>query len=125
MLKLSNTAKKMMVVVLALVGLFILASVVYYRSFAFLPFAIGALLGGGLNVLKIILLNRIVEKTVAGNADVTVRSFYAQYFLRLFLTIGVLLAAVWVPFISLWGAAAGVISFPIAAYSMRFFKPQD
>jgi len=76
-------------------------------------------------VVKIILLNRIVEKTLAGDAGVTVRSFYAQYFFRFLLTIAVLLAAVFVPFISLWGAAAGVGTFPLAAYSMKFFKTED
>jgi len=125
MVKLSNTAKKMMMVVLILVGVFILASAVYYRSFAFLPFAIGAILGGGLNVVKIFLLNSIVEKTVAGDIGVTTRSFYGQYFFRFFLTIAVLALAVWVPFISLWGAAAGIVTFPIAAYSMSLFKLQD
>jgi len=125
MVKLSNTAKKMTMVVSVLIGVLILASIVYYRSFAFLPFAIGAILGGGLNIVKILLLNRIVEKTVSMDPSVTVRSFYAQYFLRFILTIGVLLAAALVPFISLWGAVAGVGIFPIAAYSMSLFKLED
>jgi hypothetical protein len=125
MVKLSGTAKKMMMVVAVLVGVFILASALYDRSFGFLPFAAGALLGGGLNIVKIVLLDRIVAKTVAQDVTVTTRSFYAQYFLRLFLTIGALVLAVFVPFISPWGAAAGVISFPLAAHAMRFFPHQD
>ena len=125
MVKLSGTAKRMMMVVLVLVALSIIASAVYYRSFAFLPFAAGALMGGGLNVVKILLLNRLVERTVAGDAGVTVRSVHAQFFLRFILTIAVLLTAALLPFISLWGAAAGVITFPFAAYSMKFFKHED
>ena len=125
MVKLSNTAKKMMMVVWILVGVFILASVVFYRSAGFLPFALGAILGGSLNTVKIILLNRIVERTTAMDPSVTVRSFQAQYFLRFILTIAVLVTAALVPFISLWGAAVGVGIFPIAAYSMGLFKIED
>ena len=125
MMKLSDTARKMAGVVCVLAAVFIIASAVFYRSFAFLPFAFGVLLGGGVNLVKIILLNRIVERTIAMDVSVTVRSFYGQYFLRFFLTIGVFVVATQVPVISFWGVAAGVITFPLSAYSMSFLKPRD
>ncbi|MCL2567823.1 MAG: ATP synthase subunit I [Oscillospiraceae bacterium] len=125
MYKLSGTAKNMILVVCILVVVFIIASAIFYRSFAFLPFAVGAAMGGALNVLKIFLLNRAVERAASGDPTVTSSGFLGAYFLRFLLTAAVLFLAVIVPFISLWGAVAGVLTLPLSAYSMHFFPHQD
>ena len=125
MVKLSGTAKNMILVICILAAVFIIASAIFYRSFAFVPFAIGVLMGAGTSVVKIILLNRIIERAVAGDPQVTGRGFTGQYFLRFVLTGVMLLVAAVVPFISLWGAAAGILTLPLSAYSMHFFKHQD
>ena len=132
MVKLSITAKNMIFVVCVLVLVFIMASAVYYIFFtdegplAFLPFAVGAVMGGGANVVRIFLLDRLVARTTEEvNFGVTKNTFILQYFLRYLLIVLVLLIAVLVPFISLWGAAAGVITFPLSAHVMLLFKQRE
>jgi len=97
--------------------LLVLASIAYYRSLAFAPFALGALLGTSLNVLKVIMLDHTVKKIInieAKNAGNYVRF---QHFLRFLLTGLVFLLAVLFPsFLNIWGVAAGVLTFQIATY---------
>ncbi len=98
----------------------ILISVAYYRSMNFLPFLFGVLSGSALSILKVFLLEHTVnmaltmEKTRAG-AYVSI-----QYILRFLLTGIVLYFGAVVPQVSLWGVAAGILSFQLAAYNLKF-----
>jgi len=94
----------------------IVASIIYYRSFAFLPFAFGALLGAALNILKVVLLDHTVKRVIAmgnKNAESYVRF---QHFLRYLLTGLVFLASALLPFINIWGTAAGICTMQIAIF---------
>jgi hypothetical protein len=90
------------------------------------PFALGVALMAGLNVAKVCLIERTVKKTVeiekAGSGRTYIR---LQYFARFGLTAVVLIVAALAPFIDIWGAVAGVMSFQIAAFSLKFMNLEE
>jgi len=121
---LSDIAKRMLLVVGALWLLLVAASAIYYRSMDFLPFALGALLGVALNVVKILMLDRAVKNAVRMDEVRAGGYIRLQHFLRLMLTGLVFVLAALVPFISLWGAAAGVLTLQVALFFAKRF-PND
>ena len=125
-MKLSAPAQKMIWVLLASLPLLTGGAAVFYRSWAFLPFAGGALLGAALGIAKVVLLDRAVKKIAAMDAARAGNYARAQSFLRFLLTALVLavpaFANRWgLPIGVFWGAAAGVLVYQLAVYSMRLF----
>ena len=120
----SDIAKRMMLVVGALWLALVAASAAYYRSMDCLPFALGSLLGVALNVLKIVMLDRAVRRAVQMEEASAGGYVRMQHFLRFLLTGVVFLAAALVPFLSLWGAAAGVLTLQVALFFAKRF-PND
>ena len=119
--ELSSIASKIKSATVILLLLLIAASAAYYRSFAFAPFAFGAILGAGLNVVKITMLERAVVKAVGMEKKDAGNYIRFQYFLRLLITGLVLILSATLPFISIWGAAAGIFTMPPATfYAKRF-----
>jgi len=90
------------------------------------PFALGVVLMAGLNIAKVHLIERTVRKTVeiekAGTGKTYIR---LQYLLRFGLTAIVLIVAALTDFIDIWGAAAGVLTFQIAAFSLKFMRLEE
>jgi len=121
----SEIAKRMMTVVCILFLLLIAASIVYYRSTAFLPFALGCLLGTALNVVKIILLDRTVGKMVHMAKEDAANYARLQHFVRYLLTGLIFLASALISFISIWGTAAGIFTFQIAMYLTKYTLKAD
>jgi len=110
----------MIFVLCILMAIIVVASAVYFRSFAFLPFAAGVLLVVALNIVKVIMLDRAVDKALTMTEGKDAGSYMRfQYFLRLILTGAVLIFAAISPYIELWGAVVGVFTMPVAAYSMK------
>ncbi|MCL2699168.1 MAG: hypothetical protein FWE68_02560, partial [Defluviitaleaceae bacterium] len=102
------------------------AGAVYYRSFEAVPFAIGTALGIGLNIVKVIMLGNAVDSAVKMTDGKAAGNYIrTQYFLRFVLTGAVLVFAAVVPFVSLWGAAAGVLTMPFAVMSMKWLAQDD
>ena len=116
---LSDLSKKILFILGALLLLLILASIAYYRSLAFLPFAAGALLGVALNALKVIMLDRAVKKAIAMEKKSAGNYIGVQNIVRLLLTGLVLVLSAVLPFLNLWGAAAGVFTLQIALFLMK------
>ena len=145
--------KMVMIAALILVA----AGAVYYRSFAVIPFALGVLATSGLNILKLRMLERTVQKVIYMEDQETGKNLIRlQYLLRYFLTAVVLVAiglihnftspppfysdrdwyiAVWAalfpaapeslltaPFISMWGALAGIFTLQLSVILVRSFK---
>lgn len=119
-MEMSGIKKKMTITICILFIVFSLASVIYYRSLDCLPFIIGALLGCAVSIAKVILLARAVDKSLEKDTKTAGNYVRLQHFLRLLLTGAVLLLAALVPGINLWGAAAGVLSFQVAIYLLKF-----
>ena len=115
-MKLSKIAKKMIFTVSILLLVIFAASFAYFRSLSFFPFALGALSGVSLNVFKIIMLDRVVDKAIQMEEKKAGNYIMIQYLLRFVLTGLVLVASHFIPFIELWGTAVGVLTMPIAAF---------
>ena len=116
---LSSTVKRMRLIIFLSAGVFIAGGVAYYRSSAAFPFAIGVVLTAGLNVVKVIMLERTVSGVTTKDAADVKRYVRFQYLLRYLLT-GITLAfAALAPFVNLWGAIAGIFTLQIAAFAMK------
>jgi len=110
----------------------IVAGVLIYRSLEALYFAFGVILTSSLNVLKIIMLERTVNKVVGMDEPDAGKNYVRlQYLLRYILTGAVLLAAglisvyVHPPFINIWGAVAGIFTLQIAVISVRAMRMDE
>jgi hypothetical protein len=90
------------------------------------PFCLGVILMAGLNVAKVFLIERAVNRTVEIGSVRSGKTYIRlQYFLRFFLTGVVLIVAALTPVIDIWGAVAGVLTFSIAALSLKFMKIEE
>jgi len=128
---LSDIAKKMLLAVGCALPLLVAGAAVWYRSWAFLPFACGALLGTAAGAGKVLLLERAVKK-ISAMDDPAQAGNYArlQSLLRLAITGATLLIPAiairfGLPAGALWGAAAAVLVYQLAIYSMKFFAKKQ
>ena len=110
-------------VIVSLVGLAFFAS--RGQAEAALPFAIGVAAAMIINIAKVYLLKRAVNKAVTREAIAAKFYLQGQYFLRLMLTLAGLLLVGYLhnatEFVNLFGMVFGIFTFTIAAYSMHFF----
>ncbi|MDR0326527.1 MAG: hypothetical protein LBI19_10610 [Oscillospiraceae bacterium] len=122
-MKWSKAARKMIPVIIVSSLAIICIGVAVFRSFEAVPFAAGVLLAMAFNIFKVYLLDRTVQKAIEmTDADAAKNYVRLQSLLRLFLTGAVLLAAHLIPFTDLLGACAGVVTFHIAVFGLRFMK---
>lgn len=123
-MQLHTLTKRMILTICTIAPVIMAAAVLYYRSLSCMPFVLGVLLGAVVSIIKVLLLGRVVNRAV--DMERKAASAYAsfQHLLRFALTGAVLLLGAFVPAISLWGAVAGVLTYQVAAYSIRFkMKP--
>jgi len=97
-----------------------------YRSWAALPFAAGTALSTVANVVKVILLERTVARAVTFTDTVKAGNYLRlQNLLRFGVTAAALMAAVIFSLLDafdtaiIYGAAVGVLSFQVAAFSIK------
>lgn len=119
-MQLADLSKKMIVTICILAPIFMVASVLYYRSLSCLPFVLGVLLGALASVAKVLLLERAVDRAVNMEKKAAAGYITLQHMLRLFLTGAVLMMAALVPAINLWGAVAGILTYQVAVYLIKF-----
>lgn len=110
----------MITAVLVTAFTFLVSSVLYYRSMAFLPFMLGLALGSAVSIAKVILVDRAVDKALSMDRSRAGTYVGAQYLLRMLLTAAALIISAVVPWMSIWGAAAGVLAFQIGIYLVQF-----
>ena len=115
-MKVSPLAKRMIITIVGISALFVVASFIYYRSLAFLPFLLGALLGTGVSIWKVFVLERAVDRALGMDKRKAGNYVSLQQLFRLFVTGVVLFTGAVVPQVSLWGVAAGIIAFQLALY---------
>lgn len=118
-MKLSDMGRRMINNILIIAFVCILISVLYYRSMKFLPFLFGVLLGSSLSILKVFLLEHTVNKALTMEKSKAGGYAGIQHIFRFFLIGFVLYLGAVVPRISLWGVAAGVFAFQLAAYKIN------
>lgn len=115
-MKVSPLAKRMIITIVGISALFVVASFIYYRSLAFLPFLLGALLGTSVSIWKVFVLERAVDRALGMDKKKAGNYVSLQQLFRLFVTGVVLFTGAVVPQVSLWGVAAGIIAFQLALY---------
>ena len=116
----SKIRKRMILTICITSLVFLAAGALVYRSAAVFPFALGLFMMAGLNVAKVFMLERSVNVALDKEAKSGGSYIRLQYIIRFLLTGLVLLVAAMVDFIDLWGAFAGIFTFQIAAYSLKF-----
>ncbi len=116
----SDLTKRMIVTIIIISLVCILASAVYYRSLNFLPFMLGVILGSAVSIVKVLLLERAVNKALSMEKHRAGSYVSIQHLLRLFLTGVVLFLGAVVPQISLLGVVAGVLAFQLSLYRIKF-----
>ena len=87
------------------------------------PFATGAFMAMAANIIKVIWLKRTVERAVTMEESAAKLHLQGQYFIRLVLTAGVFLAAVFAPdnIVNFMGTVFAIFTLPIATYSVKLF----
>jgi len=128
-MKISDTVKKMIVVMLVTAAIMIIAGIVastYYFALLPVPFAFGVLLTTFHNIIKVVWLEQAVDKSVAMEDKVTAGNYIrVQYLLRLLFTGLVLVIAIFIPAIDFLGAAIGIFTFHAAKWSLGFIVKTD
>lgn len=111
---------------------FIVGGAIYYRSIHALYFALGVAITSGLNVAKMYLVERTANKTLEIESQDTGKNYVKlQFLFRYVITIVVLLGIGLVnlfvapPFISIWGAVAGLFTLQIAVIIVRHKSQSD
>lgn len=118
-MKLSHLAKRMIFTIIIISVICTILSVVYYRSLEFLPFLFGIILGSGLSIYKVLLLEKAVDKALDMENKRAGSHVAINHMLRLLLSGLALFIGAIVDQISLWGVVAGILSFQLSLYSLK------
>jgi multisubunit Na+/H+ antiporter MnhG subunit len=126
------TYTKRMTVVIGIASLLVvLGGVAFYRSVDAIIFALGVVITAALNIVKTNWLRHSVSK--ASDMDPAFAPNYVrgQGMLRMLFTLVVLVGAAFLSLLDvfgfplLFGAVFGLLTMPVAAYSMAFFVRKD
>ena len=120
-MKLSEIAKRMILVIVICVFVIIAAGTVlsFVHTAELLPIALGAVFGAAVSILKVLMIDRTVRKATDMAPETVGNYVRMQHFLRFALTGVLFVVAAIVPFINIFSAAAGILSFQAATMSMR------
>lgn len=121
-MKISKLAKKMVITILIIALACVVGSIIYYRSFGFMPFLLGIILGTAVSISKVFILERAVDNALEMEEKRAGNYVSIQHILRLLFSGVALLIGALVPQISLWGVAAGVLAFQLAVYNLKFIS---
>ena len=137
-MKLSVTSRRMISVICIAAIVFIIAGVIVSLALDTIEddqaiwFALGVLLTSGLSVVKVILLERAISKTLdMDNPTAGSNYIRIQYLMRYLMTGGALALAgivtrfVQPPFLNLYGAIAGAFTLQISVIVVRSMKLED
>lgn len=116
----SQMAKKMMNGILLLTLLSLVIAVLVYRSLAVLPFVYGLLMAVAVSLVKVLLLERAVNRALTMEKNKAGLYVSVQHLLRLALSAVPLLIAALVPAINLWGAVVGIFTYQLSLYILKF-----
>ena len=128
----ARDARRMIMVIGILTAVLMLVGLVLYGiDMQWLIFCLGVIMTAGTHTVKLLWLKATVNKVAGLDAKKAANAVQAQYLLRFFLMIAVLavagvlsqIEAIGVPIIL--GAALGLMTLPIAGYSMHFFIKRD
>ncbi len=119
-MRLSDLAKRMIIIILIITLICILGSIIYYRSFGFIPFLFGVMLGSVISIARVFLLDRAVDRALTMEKKRAAQYLSLQNILRILLSGFALVIGAIIPQINLWGVVAGILAYSLAAYSTKF-----
>ncbi|MCL2222153.1 MAG: hypothetical protein FWC20_08025 [Oscillospiraceae bacterium] len=129
MRNLSKPSQKIILWIMISAGIIMAIGGVVYRSWEALPFILSVAIISALNIGKIWMLERAVNKiTEMDNPDTGKTYVKFQYLVRYFgtaivlLAIGLLYVYTPMPISTVWGAIAGLFTMQIAVMVVRFMK---
>ena len=126
-MRVSETSRKLFTIMAVVALIIIIGGALYHRSMPeVMYFALGVILTTCLNAVKLLMLERTAEKIV--NLEEEARAKGAaglQYLLRFVLTIGVFLAAAFIPLIDLFGAIFGIFTMPLSLHIWRIVSKKQ
>ena len=128
MASLSPEARRMLGALALLHLLVLVVAAIYYRSAAVMPFTAGLLLALSANALRVFLLDTALRRAndMANQPESEKARMAAylqgQYLLRYLLSGLTLVAAVFLPFVELWGAICGFLVWPLTTFVMRVWE---
>ena len=106
--------------ILLLTLLSLVIAVLVYRSLAVLPFVYGLLMAVAVSLVKVLLLERAVNRALTMEKNKAGLYVSVQHLLRLALSVVPLLIAALVPAINLWGAVVGIFTYQLSLYILKF-----
>lgn len=117
----SDTAKKMIMLIVGLCCIVAGIGAVITKTYAF---AFGVLYGGAFACFKVVLMEKTL--TTAMDKGPKANSYVRLHYLLRFLLTGIaIVIAIYNPNISMLGAVLGIISLNVAAYLMMFFQEKS
>ncbi len=119
-MKLDDLVKRMIRSVIVIALLSILGSIIYYRSLEFLPFFFGVLLGAITSIIKILLIQRTVDRAISMEKKQAKKHVGVQQLFRFLLSALVLIIGALVPQVSLWGVVVGIVAFHPSVYIANY-----
>jgi len=129
---LSAPSRKIIQWIMISAGAIIVVGAIVYRSWVALPFAFSVTIVSALNVLKIWMLERTVNKISDMDDPGTGKTYVKfQYLVRYFGTVILLLAIGFIylyspiQIVNVWGAIAGIFTMQIAVMRVRFIKFEE
>ncbi len=118
-MKLSQTAIKLILAVLAFATLISGVAILVYQNVNFVG---GLLFGATFCIFKIIITERSIEHSVTIDAKSAESYIKAQYAIRYFLTGAFLISVALIDNINLYGAITGIILAQPAGYAVMFLE---
>jgi len=132
MRNLSKPSQKIIQWIIITGAVMILIGAIFYRSWEAVPFALSVAVMSLVNVFKIQMLDRAVNKiTDMDDPDIGKNYVKFQYLVRYFgtviilLGIGLLYMYTPIPIATVWGAIAGLFTMQIAVIIIRFMKFEE
>ncbi len=128
-LSLSQTSKRLISCIIAIFALLLvvgLAVILFVYPFERpIPYVLGLFLGSLVATLKVILLERTINRAMDMDAKGAQNFSQLQYLMRYILTGAVLVVAALVPQISMIAAIVGVLTLQPAAYIVNAFLKKE
>lgn len=122
-LSLDAISDRLIIVITGLSVLITLGGVAFFRSSSAIPFATAVALTAVVNIAKVLLLKRTVSAAANMEAFAAKRHIQLHSFLRMVISLAILFGAAFLfsEHVNILGIILGILTFPVAFHSMRFF----
>jgi hypothetical protein len=124
--ELSDTAKKMMLIILSLSFILLIISIFLIPiNTNHILFSIGLLLGTLSSMLKVYLTEKGIKKTMDLEPSAAQHQFRIQYLIRYAITIIIFTGSILISLEIFFGATVGSITLPLSGYIVSFIIKKD